>query len=291
MTVQQGILWPDRSDGDAGEVTPVSPVARPIVGVQEEGRRTLEESKGRSRHTIQDLLFDEGLLAARFSAHSDSLEALQRELVNNFRQNSLQTRTRYARSVLQWFFSDGLDGLARSVWAAYEDEKIESDILRYLYLSTEPIMGACVAQALYPLEDGMLVPPNYFDRFLAQHFGDGPPPKTRDRLKSNLMRLGFLARTRGKPDRLTPVVPQKTSFLVLLHHLFAPNSVRAVELRTLFGNPFWKYLGYKSEDAVRNLLREADAAGVIGKYVVADQIEQVTTCCALNEWLERGMRL
>jgi hypothetical protein len=237
------------------------------------------------------LLFAEGLLAARLSTHSDSLEALQRELVNHFRQNSLETRTRYAQSVLKWFFADGLHGLARAVWAAYEDEKIESDILRYLYLSAEPIMGACVAQALYPLGEGMLVPPDYFDRFLAEHFGGDPPPKTRDRLKSNLMRLGFLSRSRGKPDRLTSVVPQKTSFLIVLHHLFAPKSARSVELSTLLANPFWKYLGYKSDDAVRNVLRAADAAGVIGKYVVADHLEQVTTCCSLDEWLQRRMRL
>jgi hypothetical protein len=152
-------------------------------------------------------------------------------------------------------------------------------------------MGACVADALFPLENGITVPPAYFDKFLASHLGRLPPEKTRERLKINLKRLGFLERVMGRPDRLTPVVPQKTSFLILLHHIFAPKSVRSVELRTLFANPFWRYLGYKSEDAVRNVLHEADAAGVIGKYVVADQIEQVTTCCAAREWIEKGTRL
>jgi len=87
------------------------------------------------------------------------------------------------------------------------------------------------------------------------------------------------------------VVPTKTSFLILLHHLFAAKSVRTVELRNLVTNPFWKYLGYKSEDAIRALLREADAAGLVGKYVVADQLEQVTTCFTLDELLERRVRL
>src|SRR5262249_33599884 len=97
--------------------------------------------------------------------------------------------------------------------------------------------------------------------------------------------------SRGKADRLTPVTPHKTSFLILLHHLFAHKSVRTVELRRMFANPFWKFLGYKSEDAVRNLLREADSVGVIGKYVVADQLEQVTTSFALDELLEKKVRL
>jgi len=118
-----------------------------------------------------------------------------------------------------------------------------------------------------------------------------PPDKTRERLKSNLKKIGFLERAKGKPDRLLPVVPTKTSFLILLHHLFAAKAVRTVELRNLVTNPFWKYLGYKSDDALRALLREADAAGLVGKYVVADQLEQVTTCFTLDEFLERRARL
>src|ERR1035437_7507487 len=100
-----------------------------------------------------------------------------------------------------------------------------------------------------------------------------------------------LPRGKGKPDRLLPVVTQKTSFLILLHHLFAAKAVRTVELRNLCANPFWKYLGYKSKDAVRALLREADATGLVGKYVVADQLEQVTTCLTLDEILEKRTRL
>ena len=144
-------------------------------------------------------------------------------------------------------------------------------------------MGACVTEALFPLEEGMLIPPNYFDRFLNDYLNEAPPPKTRERLKSNLMRLGFLSRARGKPDRLTPVTPTKTGFLILLHYLFAADGPRTIELRRLFANPFWKYLGFKSEDAVRRVLREADAAGLLGKYVVADQLEQITTRMTLDE--------
>jgi hypothetical protein len=137
----------------------------------------------------------------------------------------------------------------------------------------------------------MLIPGHYFDRFLRDHLGGEPPPKTRQRLKTNLMRLGFLARSRGKPDQLQPVIPTHTAFLILLHHLFAPNEPRTVELRRLFDNPFWRYLGFKSEDTVREVLRSADAAGVLGKYVVADQLEQVTTCLTLHDILAQKVRL
>jgi hypothetical protein len=237
------------------------------------------------------LLFDEGLLAARLTEASASLQELQQRLVSQLPQNSLETRTRYAQSVLKWFFPDGLSSLVPQVAAAYHDDAITGDVLRCCYLMAEPIVGACVAECLFPLEAGMRVPVQYLDRFLREHLGGEPPARTSKRLKTNLMRLGFLGRSRGQPDQLLPVNPTPTATLVLIHHLFAPGGPRTVELRNLFAHPFWKYLGHKAEDAVRAVLRAADVAGVVGKYVVADQLEQVTTCLSLNELLARRARL
>lgn len=240
---------------------------------------------------IQDALLAEGLQAVKLSVECQFVEQLQQVLLNKLGQNSLETRRRYSQSILKWFFPDGIDGLLGRVWRVYGDEAIIHDLLRYSYLAQEPLMGACVAEALLPLENGLLIPASYFDKFLTDFLRETPPEKTRERLKINLKKLGFLERAKGKPDRLAPVVPQKTSFVILLHHLFAPKSARTVELRNLFANPFWKYLGYKTEDAVRNLLREADATGLVGKYVVADQLEQLTTCFTLDGLLDKKVRL
>jgi len=290
-TTEQGHLWLDDLAPRGHDAAPNDPTPLPAVAASENPRTPEEPTTKLGRRTIQDVLLAEGLLAVRMSIDLDSLEALQDGLVAHFRQNSLETRTRYAQSVLRWFFADGLVGLARSVWAAYEDESIETDILRYLYLKSEPIMGACVSEALFPLEEGMLVPSAYLDRFLRQLLGDGVPSKTKERAKTNLMKLGFLARSRGKPDRLNPVIPSKTSFFILLHHIFAPNGQRTVELRNLFANPFWKYLGFKSQDSVRTVLHGGEEAGLLSKYIVADQLEQVTTCLTLNEILAGRARL
>ena len=243
------------------------------------------------KKAIQDVLVAEGALAVKLSVECQTLEQLHEALLKKLGQNSMETRRRYAQSLVRWFFNDGLDGLLRRIWLAYQDDAILTDLLRWSFLAEEEILGATVAQALFPLETGIAIPATYFDKFLSDYLGEEPPDKTRQKLKINLKKLGFLERAKGKPDRLTPVVPQKTSFLLLLHHLFAAKSVRTVELRHLFANPFWKYLGYKSEDAVRNVLREADAAGVIGKYVVADQLEQVTTCFTLAELMDRRVRI
>jgi len=291
VQAEQGNLWLEPHTRHPHERTPASSMPQPAIATLRKPPSRQSAATTNGQRTLQDLLFAEGLLAVRLSMHLDALEVLQSQLVSHLHQNSLETRSRYARSILKWFFPNGVGSLVRHVWAAYNDESITADILRYLYLVSEPIMGACVAEALYPLAEGMLIPAHYFERFLSDHLGGEPPPKTRQRLKTNLMKLGFLARTRGKPDRLQPVIPTHTAFLIVLHHLFAPNGPRTVELRRLFANPFWQYLGFKSEDTVRAALRSADAAGVLGKYIVADQLEQVTTCLTLHEILARKVRL
>ena len=212
-------------------------------------------------------------------------------MIASFRQNSQETRLRYARFVVHWFFPDGLDGIARKTWLAYQDDKILSDVLRYLYLEHEPVMGACVAECLFPLEIGMRVPASFFDRFLGSYYGADPTKKTTQRLKSNLKGLGMLERCPGEDDILVSLNPSKTSLLLLTHNIFAPSQPRTIELRNLLANPFWKYLGFKAEDEVRRTLREADGAGLVGKYVVADQLEQVTTCLTIDEFLAKRTRL
>lgn len=236
--------------------------------------------------TIQDALIAEGMLALKIAFETKSLEGFQENLVRRLGQNSMETRRRYTRSILKWFFPDGLEGLLPQVWRAYEDEAIVTDLLRWSYLNQEPILGRCVAEALFPCENGLAIPETYFDKYLREYLGEPASEKTRKRLKTNIKKIGFLERAKGKPDRLRPVTPRRTSLLILLHHIFAAKSMRTVELRNLFADPFWKYLGYKAEDAVRTVLREANAAGLIGKYVVADQLEQVTTCFTLEEFLE-----
>ncbi len=224
----QGEFWPHRELGHSRMNDKV------LQSSEKDSALAPGARKAPIRKVIQDVLFEEGLRAVRLSENVKSLQELQQRLIAEFRQNSSETRIRYSQSVLKWFFRDGISGLARSVWLAYHDERIASDILRYLYLSAEPVMGVCVADALYPLQNGMQIPATYFERFLRGYFGERPPDKTNRRLKSNLKILGFLERIQGKTDRLQSVVFGKTSLLILLHHLFASdNTLCAYDGETL----------------------------------------------------------
>jgi hypothetical protein len=291
QAAEQATLWPIEPPSVPKPAAGGNETAVSVTSADTESRPPRQVGARRQKSVIQDLLVSEGLLAAKLSLEATTLDDLQRKLETNLRQNSSETRQRYAQSILKWFFPDGLDGLARRVWTAYHDDRIESDILRHLYLSSEPIMGACVANALFPLQEGINISAGYFDRFLKDYLDAEPPPKTRERVKMNLVKLGFLKPARSAGHRLNPITPTKTAFLVLLHHVFAPVQPRTIELRHLFANPFWKYLGFKSEDAVRGVIREANASGLLGKYVVADQLEQITTCLSLADILNRELRL
>jgi len=253
--------------------------------------KTKTPGNRRKQKTIQDVLLKEGLFAAKLAVGLTSTAQLQEKLQQELSQNSAETRRRYAQSILLWFFWDGMDGLARQVWQAYEDEALERDILRYLYLAVEPLIGRCVENCLFPLEEGMVIPAAYFERYLHDVLGEPPPPKTLERLKMNLAKLGFLDRSSAQGDRLGRVNLDKTSFLIVFHAIFSPTGPRTVELASVLSNPFWKHLGLKSEQAVRTILREADAARLLGKYVVADQLEQVTTCFSLRDLLKQRVRL
>ena len=105
------------------------------------------------------------MVAVKLSVGLHGPEDLQAKLQQALSQNSTETRCRYAQLILLWFFPDGIGGLARQVWQNYEDESLETSILRYLYLAAEPLVGNCVAQYLYPLEEGILIPPAYFERY------------------------------------------------------------------------------------------------------------------------------
>ena len=260
----------------------------------------LEESKGqdtdkprilaRPQKTLQDVMFRESLAALQNLSSVSALDELRPLIAATLPQNSEATRVRYADSLIRWFFRDGLSGLSLSAWRAYGDISIQFSLHRYLYLAIEPIVAQCVVHVLSRLNDGIVIPEGYLashtEKLIAHQLVD----QTRKRLLSNLRKLGFLERS-GSADRLAFVPVNKTGLLLAFHYEFAREETRTVSFSTIAANPFWRFFGVRSEDALRDFLREADHVGLLGKYVVADRLEQVTPSYTLAELLRRKATL
>lgn len=245
----------------------------------------------RSRKVIQDLLLPEGWLAIREADKHPTTESLRDYLTQSLPQQSRETRTRYASSVLRWFFpEDEPRSLAVEVHKTYGDDVLTGEIMRVLYLKAEPIVGRCVAEFLFPIQENAIIPASYFDTYLSTTLGD-IPQKSRGRLKQNLRKLGFLAKAGQGKDALRPMSPSATSLFLVITYYFAREEPRTLEMRTILADPFWKHLGFKSEDSVRKALRSAHNDGFLAKYVVADRIEAITTRYNLRECLDQRVKL
>jgi len=78
--------------------------------------------------------------------------------------------------------------------------------------------------------------------------------------------------------------------MILTHYVFAPEP-QTIAVRDLLKDPFWKYLGIKRELTVRDIFKEASSKGLISRYTVADELEQITTRYSLEELLKSEVKL
>lgn len=244
----------------------------------------------RPQKTLQDVVFKESLAAVGHAEAVVEIDALREVLAAGLPQNSEITRLRYADSLIKWFFRDGLNGLALTAWRAYRDFAIQSAIHRYLYLSAEPIMAASVSAVLPRLQEGIVAPSQYLISNTEKVIGHELASLSQKRLLANLRKLGFLEKT-STGDRVAAPSFNPTAALVCLHHAFSVEAVRTIEVSQIEANPFWSFIGLRNVDQLRDFLRAADHAGLIGKYVVADRLEQITTSCGWRNLIERRARL
>ena len=244
----------------------------------------------RPQKTLQEVVFKEALAAVVQSETVVEIDALREVLAAGLPQNSETTRLRYADSLIKWFFRDGLNGLALTTWRSYRDFSIQLAVHRYLYLCAEPIMAASVSTVLPRLQDGIVAPSHYLISHAENAIGHSLVLLSRKRLLSNLRKLGFLEKT-STGDRIATPSFNPTAALICLHHAFSVEAVRTIEVSQIEANPFWFYMGLRNADQLRDFLRAADHAGLIGKYIVADRLEQITTSLGWRELIERRAKL
>lgn len=227
--------------------------------------------------------------AVKRSADYGTFEAFYASLTDSLPQNSPLTRVRLTSIIIRNYFPGrSLDSLATRVWRAYGRDDLLTDIMRDMTLEAEPVTARFVVEQLLVLPPG-----STFDRARARDYIGatyGRFCKTSySRLLIRARYLGFLTR-RGK-DLLVAAVPRPAdAFLILLHARLAPTP-RIVRVPDILSAPFWQYLGMRSPEEVRSVLRDADAAGILARYAIVDELEQVTTRYPFEEYLSRRVAL
>ncbi|HIH40705.1 MAG TPA: hypothetical protein HA221_04000 [Halobacteria archaeon] len=240
---------------------------------------------------IQQPLWEEAKNAVKMSLQYKIFDNFKENLYNSLHYNSSQTRKIYNTNIIGWFFPEKrLDTLLNNVWRIYHDEKLLQEIMRYQYLSVEEGVAKFVTDTILALDPGDEITSVQIKNFVNRmwNINERYAAKIVNRIRAALLCTGFA--TKRKELIIQKIEPPKTALIILTHYLFA-QSPKTVAIRDILDNPYWKYLGIRSEEVVRDILKEANSKGILSKYIVADELEQITTRYSLDELLERKIKI
>lgn len=258
--------------------------------------KTIEESVSapecRIPTKIRQPLWEEAKNAIKMSLQYKIFENFKENLYNSLHYNSSKTRKRYNTNIIGWFFPEKrLDTLLTNVWRSYHDEKLLQDIMRYQYLSVEEGVAKFVTDTILTLDPGDEITSVHIKNFAIKTWDINEKYATKAvrRVRSALLCTDFVVKRGGKLI-VQAIEPPKTALIILTHYLFAQKP-KTVAVRDILENPYWRYLGIRSEDVVRDIFREANSKGIFAKYIIADELEHITTKYSLAELLKRKMTL
>lgn len=239
--------------------------------------------------SIQSVAWETGLAAVRESIEFTDYESFRLHLFQNMRQNSEGVRKRYTSLILLRLFPErSLQGLNTKIWSAYRDEKILEDIARLTTLEAEPVIAKFVLEHIFAVSPGAVIENTNIQDYISSEFGSFKNDSYR-RLRSALIHMGFITAL-PKGIIVQPIPLPDNAFLIALHAKLAPTP-RIVRLSDIIGASFWKLLGIRDDATIRTILQDAYSKGMIAKYAIIDQLEQITTNYSYEEYLMKAIRL
>lgn len=239
--------------------------------------------------SIQSVAWETGLAAVRESIEFTDYESFRLHLFQNMRQNSEGVRKRYTSLILLRLFPErSLQGLNTKIWSAYRDEKILEDIARLTTLEAEPVIAKFVLEHIFAVSPGAVIENTNIQDYISSEFGSFKNDSYR-RLRSALIHMGFITAL-PKGIIVQPIPLPENAFLIALHAKLAPTP-RIVRLSDIIGASFWKLLGIRDDATIRTILQDAYSKGMIAKYAIIDQLEQITTNYSYEEYLMKAIRL
>jgi len=239
--------------------------------------------------SIQSIAWKPGLQAIKDSDMFLSFSEFREYLLHNARQNSEETRKRYASIIISRLFPEkSLNGINPKTWRFYRDDALLEDLARATTLEVETVISK------FLLEQVMVLPPSSFidNSMLKDYISSSYGVFKRDsyhRLHQALIHMGFASKeTKGLFVQPLPI--PNNAFMIYLHARLAPTP-RIVRLSDILNATFWKLMGIRDDATVRSILHDANAKGFIAKYAVVDQLEQITTRYSFEEYLTKTFRL
>lgn len=224
---------------------------------------------------LQDLYWDESVAAARLTDRFSDIEMFREAITDEaFTQPSFQTRHRYASYFVKWFLPTvSLDAPVGLVWRAFHDTAALEHVMRWQFVTSNPLIAGFVDEHLSHVSPGEPID-SLVDGFLASSSGS-VNQKSRNRLRTNLRKVGLVLEQKKVHYRVVPSVSTKAVAL-LLAVLFA-DQPQVLSVKTLVADPWWKRLGIVDEQALREKLQETASDGLIVRIVKMDTLDQVTT--------------
>ncbi len=239
--------------------------------------------------TIQGIAWEPGLQAIKDSIAFSSFEGFRSHLQQNSRQNSEETRKKYANLIISRLFPEhSLNGINPRTWRTYRDEEILKDLARVTTLEAEPVISKFVLEQVMVLTPGSEIDNSVIKDFVSTQYGSFKRDSYQ-RMGQALKHMGFVV---PKKDKLIvqPIPRADNAFLILLHARLA-QTPRIVRVFDILHSQFWKLLGIREEETIRSILRDAHINGLIAKYILIDQLEQITTRYSYEEYLRNIVHL
>lgn len=239
--------------------------------------------------TLQSFPYSAGVQAIKECRQFATFEDFYHDLLENLPQNSPVTRKRFATSLVRWFFPERkLDGFLPSIWDTYRDDQILQDLMRFTTLEIEPVIAGFAVNIILPFAPGERFPAELARDYIISTYAEFKQDSY-TRLLATVRALGFL--TWHANQWMVNAIPRPANALLLLLHSRLAPTPRIVRVADLLEQPFVKYLGLRDQDAVRSVLRDATSAGLLSRYSVVDELEQVTTRYSVDDYVAQQLRL
>jgi hypothetical protein len=239
--------------------------------------------------TIQGIAWVPGLKAIKESINFPSYEVLRENLLQNAPQNSIETRKKYTSLITMRLFPEhDIDGINPQVWRFYNDEKILEDLARVTTMEAEPVISKFYLDQIWVLTPGSEVDVSIVKDFIGSVYGSFKKDSYQ-RILQSMKHMGYVMQEKNKLIVL-PIPRPDNAFLILLHARQALTP-RIVRFSDIIGSTYWKFLGIREEITIRDILREGEINGLIAKYAVIDQLDQITTRFSFSEYLKSKKQL